>query len=193
MQNQNIDTPVIMLTANALSGMKEMYLEKGFTDYISKPIDGKKLERKIEKYLPKDKVLGQNETQNKHKEDVNSKIKEQSLANLKKVVSDINMELALQYCAGSTEFYIQCLKDYCNNGRKEVIEQCYEAKDWKRYKVEVHALKSTSRTLGLERLGNIAEKMQSAAQAEDIQYIDENHEGMIKELEHVSTAISNCL
>ncbi len=51
-----IDTPVIMLTANAMSGAKEDYLADGFHDYMSKPIQGKKLEEMIIKYLPEHKM-----------------------------------------------------------------------------------------------------------------------------------------
>jgi len=43
---------VIALTANAVIGAKEGYLEEGFTDYLSKPIDYVKLEDMIRKYLP---------------------------------------------------------------------------------------------------------------------------------------------
>lgn len=53
--NQN--TPIIMLTANALSGAKEEYLQLGFTDYLSKPVRSDELEAMLIKYLPKDKVL----------------------------------------------------------------------------------------------------------------------------------------
>lgn len=49
----NSDTPVIVLTANAVAGVKEEYLDKGFTDYLSKPIDGEELEGMLMKYLPK--------------------------------------------------------------------------------------------------------------------------------------------
>lgn len=52
----NKDTPVIMLTANALTGMREEYLRQGFQDHISKPIQGGRLESLLLKYLPKDKV-----------------------------------------------------------------------------------------------------------------------------------------
>ena len=49
----NIDTPVIVLTANALSGAREGYLKEGFADFLTKPIDGDLLEQTTEKYLPK--------------------------------------------------------------------------------------------------------------------------------------------
>ena len=51
--NRNKNTPVIMLTANAILGAKEEYLQMGFQDYLSKPIREVKLEEMILKYLPK--------------------------------------------------------------------------------------------------------------------------------------------
>jgi len=192
-QNKNIDTPVIMLTANALSGMKEMYLEKGFSDYLSKPIDGNKLERKIEKYLPHQKVLLKEGFRKDIVKRTEYEIKTPSLLKLKSIISDMNMDKAILYCAGSEDIYIQCLKDYSTNGRIKVIGQAYDAKDWNRYKIEVHALKGTSRTLGFETMGDIAEKMQSAAETQDVRYINENHGRMIKELEHIMKAVSDCL
>lgn len=57
--NANINTPVIALTANAILGAKEMYLEKGFSDYISKPMRVSELMDVTERHLPADKVIRQ--------------------------------------------------------------------------------------------------------------------------------------
>ena len=57
----NKDTPVIMLTANALTGMREEYLKLGFRDYLAKPIQGNRLEKLLIKYLPSEKVSMQKE------------------------------------------------------------------------------------------------------------------------------------
>lgn len=51
-------TAVIALTANALSGAKDEYLNMGFTDYLSKPIDPTRLEELLRKYIPKEKIEG---------------------------------------------------------------------------------------------------------------------------------------
>ena len=56
-EGMNTDTPVIMLTANALSGAREEYTAKGFADYLSKPVDFIELENMLIKYLPKEKVV----------------------------------------------------------------------------------------------------------------------------------------
>ncbi|MCR5625960.1 MAG: response regulator [Lachnospiraceae bacterium] len=55
-ENKNINTPMVMMTANALGGMKEDYLAAGFIDYLSKPVDRNKLTDITLKYLPKEKV-----------------------------------------------------------------------------------------------------------------------------------------
>lgn len=52
----NSDTPVIMLTANAVSGAKEEYMSEGFADYISKPFSVNEMQVTLLKYLPKEKV-----------------------------------------------------------------------------------------------------------------------------------------
>ena len=55
------DTPIIALTANAIAGVREMFLQKGFTDYLSKPVDSKALEHMLQKYLPEEKILSADE------------------------------------------------------------------------------------------------------------------------------------
>ncbi|MBO4414940.1 MAG: response regulator [Lachnospiraceae bacterium] len=52
----NDDTPVICLTADAISGAKERYISEGFTDYLTKPIEGSELEEMLKVYLPADKI-----------------------------------------------------------------------------------------------------------------------------------------
>ena len=52
-ENKEFHIPVVALTANAISGMREKYLEDGFQDYLSKPIERKELDRVIQKYSKK--------------------------------------------------------------------------------------------------------------------------------------------
>ena len=48
---EDFNTPVVVLTANAIAGMKEQYLSKGFNDYLSKPINKDELEKILKDYL----------------------------------------------------------------------------------------------------------------------------------------------
>ncbi len=52
-KDPNFNIPVVILTANAVEGMKEEYLNLGFNDYLSKPIDKKELKRILKEYLDK--------------------------------------------------------------------------------------------------------------------------------------------
>ena len=52
----NTDTPVIMLTANAINGMEEEYLSLGFCDYLTKPVKADELEAALLRHLPQDKI-----------------------------------------------------------------------------------------------------------------------------------------
>ena len=52
----NEKTPVIMLTANAIAGAREQFINEGFDDYLSKPFSINELQNMLLKYLPKDKI-----------------------------------------------------------------------------------------------------------------------------------------
>ena len=52
----NANKPIIVLTAHAIKGAREEFLDAGFTDYISKPVDGEKLEEVLMQYLPNEKL-----------------------------------------------------------------------------------------------------------------------------------------
>ena len=50
---EDFNTPVVVLTADAIKGRREEYLKEGFDDYVSKPIDRKELSRVLERFLQK--------------------------------------------------------------------------------------------------------------------------------------------
>ena len=55
--NPNLNTPVICLTANAISGAREEYINAGFDDYLTKPIDFNKLEEMLMSLIPDRKKM----------------------------------------------------------------------------------------------------------------------------------------
>lgn len=54
--NQCMDTPVVMLTANAIMGAREHYLAEGFDDFLAKPIVQDKLEKIMVQWMPPEKI-----------------------------------------------------------------------------------------------------------------------------------------
>jgi len=139
-ENPNRDTKVIVLTANAISGMAEMYREEGFTDYLSKPIVARKLEEMIGKYLPEEKLE-------------------------KKEVTPIDKNSGLDYCDGDEEMYREMVRSFCAQGEKYVLElaKCFSERDWKNYRVIVHSLKSTALVIGANSFSEHAKKLERAA------------------------------
>ncbi len=203
-KNLNKNTPVIMLTANALIGMKEMYFEKGFTDYLSKPVVPDKLEKMIKRYLPEDKkILTHEEEQNVFTEvessdylDITSDISggkidnvQSPLQRLKELIPDVNADMAIVYCSGNEDIYIEFLKDYAANGRYERIASAYKTMELKQYTMEVHTLKSTSRMLGFDKLAELAENLQFAAEQNDVDTINGIHSDMMKLYRSILSAL----
>lgn len=81
----NKDTPVIMLSANAISGSKDYYINAGFSDYLSKPVRSKKLEKMIMQYMPKEKLIDKSFEEN---EETKIKNKEAQLSEKEVSVED---------------------------------------------------------------------------------------------------------
>jgi CheY-like chemotaxis protein len=54
---EGTEVPIVALTANAVTGVKELFLEKGMNDFISKPIEIQKLINVLERWIPKEKRL----------------------------------------------------------------------------------------------------------------------------------------
>ena len=171
----NLDTPVIVLTANAVSGAREEYLAAGFDDYLSKPIDSQQLEAALQKYLPPEKVqtveAGAQE-QEEGKCELPAWLHE---------VQGIDCKAGVEHC-GSAEAYLDALTVFAQsieNGAKE-IQRFYENEDWTNYTTKVHALKSTARVIGAEELSDRAKRLEDAG---NNCYCDEIAEGTAPLLE----------
>ena len=147
--NLNQGVPCIALTANATSSAKEMYLEAGFTDYLSKPIESKKLEAMILKYLDENLVEYTKEIGTDKDEFI---VCEKTKARFHGV-SGISLSDALKFTGGA-DVLEQTLKEFYNaiDQKATDIERFAAEKDWRNYTVLVHALKSSARLIGAGKL-----------------------------------------
>lgn len=180
-EGMNTNTPVIMLTANAIAGMEKMFMEQGFADYLTKPVDGKLLEEACVKYLPAHKVMlivkaDMGETDVKESEEENIVSAEGVIdINHVKTIEGLDFEFALSQCMGDEDFYLDILGDYCKLSQRDELQSKYESEDYDSYRVLVHALKSNSRIVGFSDLGNQAEAQEMALKRQDMDYVLKNH------------------
>ena len=208
MRRENVldeKTTVVMLTASAIAGMREEYLREGFDDYLSKPINVSELESILERHLPpeivKFEVEGQEEivpTQEITEEEPEEIVDEDEFSKKErkkfaKICPDINLEVGLQYCMNSKSFLTQMFTTYTDDKRAEKIQAAFDSGDVKNYQILVHALKSTSLSIGAEALSEQAKALELAAKDNNVEEIRQNHGDLMENYQKVCTEIKKWL
>lgn len=174
---QNV--PIVALTANAIGGAREMFLEEGFQEYVAKPIEMSHLERVLRKYIPDEKIIRMDDASNPYEEVESTTEPEENLR--------LNRQRGIQYCGGNEDDYKEILQVYLNSGLQKIreIRERYKAEDWKNYTILVHALKSTSIGIGATTLGEMAKELEMAGKEGNIAYIQAHHREVMHEYEEV--------
>ncbi|MDE7283900.1 MAG: response regulator [Lachnospiraceae bacterium] len=214
--------PIIALTANAAPGSREMFLDEGFNDFVEKPIETSVLERVLKRNIPEEKLIFQTQEDKEAKTSVNGSIDDiekkgkaaaEVMEKEEKITSDIetkeetsgsngedfavgdlNVEMGMIYCGGK-ELYLDVLEACCEEAPEEleVLNGLFEKKDWKNYTIRVHAVKSGMKNIGAEILSEKAKALEQAGKKDDIDFIMENHEDLIKEYHRVIREIEQSI
>ena len=207
--NLNGEVPVIMLTANAIVGAKEEYMQAGFTNYLTKPIQETELLEMLLKYLPEELVCESEEM--KTSDDA---VQPEAIANIEEAVTAEHMEelgteepgmavdiyksemgrmqqleklegmdiqTGLSYCMNDEDFYVEMLGEYLKSDKMSKLERFFIDEDWDNYRTLVHALKSTSLTIGAVHLSGEAKALEMAAKDGDTDYIRSHHKVALDE------------
>jgi len=183
--NKSSGAAVIALTANAVSGVKDMYIAEGFDDYISKPVTGNMLEEKLLKFLPEEKIVyTETKVEEKTPEIRNDKPSDENNTSL---VFDAN--IGKTYLGNDDELYEEILDMFCEmyDEKSEELEKFLSEENWAQYTVAIHALKSNALNIGGKRLSELCLKLEKAGKKikadeetkENISFIKKNHPDMI--------------
>ncbi len=177
------NTPTVALTANAISGMKEKYLENGFDGYLSKPIDKVELENILRKYL----TDMDTKTEVPPKED-----KLEDISYLKDNGIDVDASIEL---LGDKQTFLSTLNDFLEETSERLpkMEQYRKDNDMANYAILVHAMKSDAKYLGLTKLAELSYNHEMASKKNDKDYVDEHYSQLIDELNHMIAIIKKYL
>jgi CheY-like chemotaxis protein len=154
--------PIIALTANAVSGMREIFLQSGFNDFLSKPIEISKLNEIIERWIPKEKRA--NAARNS---------KPVPAAETALEIEGLDTSRGLASTGGTMEGYVRVLETYCRDAAKrlEILSGAPDGTCAASIITQVHALKSASASIGADEISHMAAELEKAGKNGDADFI----------------------
>lgn len=168
--------PIIVITANAVAGSREQYLSEGFDDFISKPIIAARFTAMLRKYLPEELIV-EGDGGAAEKSVAEAEKKEKSFL---EQLDFLDTETGLIYCAGEEAFYREMLVSYLDSDKRRDLMEAFGKEDGENYRILVHAIKSTSLTIGATELSEQAKALEAAAKENNWDYIQDNHEELME-------------
>ena len=214
---------VVAVTANAISGVREMLITEGFDDYLSKPIDIALLEKLLLKFLPENLIISTDTGMNPELAATQERIaKEQyeKMVNgdagvsvgvsqpamsvgsqpaedetLPSDISYIDTEKGQVNCGNDKEAYMEVLKIYYESGdnRIEDFRRFLNNSDYKNYVIAVHGLKSSSASIGAYAFSEIAKAHEFAGKESRYEFIEKGIDKLIESYKQVLAQVYNIL
>ncbi len=157
-------TPMVAITANAVSNTERYLLNHGFRAYISKPIRWQVLEKILIKYLPSDliTILDVKET---------NSISKETIELYRKKLVDINV--ALDYFSGDVEHYVNRIKLFIDFYPTEIqdFNDVLSNFDYNSLKFLTHSLKAKSKNIGLLSLAEACQNAEDLCTREQFEEV----------------------
>ncbi|MDR1900978.1 MAG: response regulator [Treponema sp.] len=177
--------PIIALTANALAGMREMFLSKGFNDYLAKPIEISKLNALIEKWVPREKRQTVSESESASG----------AARSIRLEIEGLDVARGLAMTGGTETTYREVLERYCRDVEERLpsLRGVPSLEDIPFFVIQVHALKSASASIGAETLSVKAQLLENAGRVGDLRVIAEHLSGFRQNISSLTARIKAAL
>ncbi len=167
-QRPGFNTPVLAVTANVVTGVREKLLEEGFSAYLSKPVLWPDLQKALMALLPGDSVTV-------HKANSVTWLADEDKDRLAEELSGFGVSLddGLRFLGGDIALYGRLASFLLESFVAAKNEACEKVKnkDWKGLYHCVHSLKSRARGIGANRLSETAAKLEELCGKADGEYI----------------------
>jgi CheY-like chemotaxis protein len=146
--------PIIALTANAVSGMREMFLSQGFNDFLAKPIDVSRLDDAIGKWLPREKQIKPG----------GKKARVNAPESQPPDIPGVDTAKGIAMTGGTEAGYRKVLAQFYKDAeeRLALLQQPPEEPALPVFVTQVHALKSAAATIGAAEVSAEAAALEAA-------------------------------
>ena len=165
--------PIIALTADAVVGAREKFLESGFQDYIAKPMNLRELERILRAFLPENMIYYIEE----------GKEEGDNLPAI--VLPGVDVKAGMKRYADDRNRYLKALLYIAEDGSKQLqhMRDCLETEDYKNYAIEAHAVKGLSLGIGAYGISEMAKEQEFSALNGEIETVKKKSPVFLSEAE----------
>ncbi len=188
----------VALTANAVSGAREMFLKEGFDEFVSKPVEYLELERVLRKVLPAHFL--RYAIADLDEEAFIMAAKEQMAGMTVDPIrllaaQGLNTSSGINFCRGDRAFYADLLRKFNQSAAKKIeeLKTDFERKQWSEYRIRVHALKSSAKMVGADELSELALVQEIAAKDEDTEVLAAGFDNLILSYQAISEMIGEAI
>jgi len=175
---------IVALSANAIVGAKEMFLQNGFDDFLSKPIDTEKLNSMLLKWLPKEKQQKGEATK-----------PESNTPSSELQIDGVDTARGIKLSGSSLDVYKSVLEMFYQDGEAKLnqLAKCVQDNDLSLYTTYVHALKSACANIGATTVSEQAAELEAAGIKKDMDFITSNNPSLMQNLENLLASISQVM
>ena len=186
--------PVIALTANAIKGVEAEFLNAGMNDYLTKPIELKRLEEIMDRWIPENRKKTSPDEISSVSDRVNAPgampgEPDPENAPWLSALKHVNTDAGLKSSLNDPEMYKTLLTSFIDSNDPELLNSELEGRDLNAYQVSVHALKSSSRYIGAEQLSELARVQEELAKERNEEEVKKNQPELIRLLEEVLSEV----
>jgi HPt (histidine-containing phosphotransfer) domain-containing protein len=157
-------------------------MDEGFSAYVTKPIREEVLLSTLKKFLPKEliKPIEAKTEEPEKKPNACEATKEQAKATA--TMSDyLDKATGLAYCMNDENFYNEMLDEYANSDKTKDLNESLNKADFENYRITVHAVKSSSLTIGAIKVSEDAKALEMACKENNLDYVKQNHKAFMDE------------
>ena len=186
---------IIVLTANAIAGVREELLAEGFDEYLSKPVNYRELEDVLRQFIPSDYWRPDSSEEKSDIREVNTsnstapeEITEEALAAM---LVPVNVSEGITFCGGTIEDYLEILQMMYEDSEPQLalLDDYFRAKNWKDFTIIIHSIKGSCLNIGAQAHGESAKALEMAGRGEDATFIEENLSSFKEDYRHLMSLL----